>query len=162
MLLDYQQHAPQETGGVLMGYWVSPEEVVVAHATSAGPNARHMRDGYEPDIAHDQVEIARIYESSGRLHTYLGDWHTHPATGPGMSRRDRRTLVGIAADPGARASAPLMVIVGWEVDSMVAAVWCLPSNRTRAMGFRIRVFGGTGSLRSDAREGDVDPNAPQT
>jgi len=111
MLLDHVRHARAETGGVVMGYWVGDREVVITAATSAGSRATHREDGYEPDVDHDQREIARIYQESGRLHTYLGDWHTHPLGAPVPSSTDRRTVEEIATDPDYRAPNPLYAIV---------------------------------------------------
>lgn len=141
MILDHIRHAPAETGGVVMGYWVSDREVVITAATSAGPRATHREDGYEPDVDHDQLEIARIYHESGRLHTYLGDWHTHPGSGPGLSRRDRNTLRAIAVDAGARAPEPLMIIIASSLDGLSMAVWCRRVGARRADRFRPKLFG---------------------
>jgi integrative and conjugative element protein (TIGR02256 family) len=140
MLLDHVRHAPAETGGVVMGYWVSDREVVITAATSAGSQATHREDGYEPDVDHDQREIARIYQESGRLHTYLGDWHTHPDSAPGLSRRDRNTLRAIATDAGARTPEPLMVIIGSSVDGLTLAVWCRRVGARRTAWLRLKLF----------------------
>lgn len=140
MILDDIQHAPNETGGVVMGYWVSDSEIVITAATSAGPRAIHREDGYEPDVAHDHREIARIYRESGRLSTYLGDWHTHPGSGPGLSRRDRNTLRAIAVDAGARAPEPLMVIIASSLDGLSMAVWCRRVGARRSARLRPKLF----------------------
>lgn len=140
MIVDHFAHAPEETGGVLMGYWASPNEAVVMEVTSAGPIARHRKDGYEPDVAHDHREIARIYEKSGRLNTYLGDWHTHPDSSPGMSRRDRRTLAAIAVDRGARARQPIMVIIAEADGEFQIVTWCLQAEARTPGSMKTRLF----------------------
>jgi integrative and conjugative element protein (TIGR02256 family) len=140
MIVDFGRYIPSETGGILLGYWVTPDEVVITDATSAGLRARHRADGYEPDVGHDQREIARIYAESGRQHTYLGDWHTHPGSEPALSRRDRKTLRAIAADVGARALAPLMMIIGSGEDAVTATVWYLPAGARKARGLRLKLF----------------------
>lgn len=140
MLVDLSRYAPAETGGVVMGYWVGDREVVITAATSAGARATHREDRYEPDVDHDQREIARIYRESGRLHTYLGDWHTHPDSGPGLSRRDRNTLRAIAADAGARAPEPLMLIIGSSDDGLTMAIWCRRAGVRRTALLRPKLF----------------------
>lgn len=140
MIADHFAHAPEETGGVLMGYWASPNEAVVMEVTSAGRNARHSKDGYEPDVAHDLREIARIYEKSGRLNTYLGDWHTHPDSSPVLSRRDRRTLAAIAADGGARARQPMMVIIAEADRKFEIVTWCLQAEARTPRSMKIQLF----------------------
>jgi integrative and conjugative element protein (TIGR02256 family) len=144
MRLEHVLHAPAETGGVVMGYWVDDREVVITAATSAGSRATHREDGYEPDVDHDQREIGRIYSESGRLHTYLGDWHTHPGSGPGLSWRDRSTLRAIAADARARAPTPLMLIVGWSDDGLMIAGWYRRLGARRVASLELRLFDNGG------------------
>lgn len=105
--------APCETGGVLVGYWARPaREVVITAVLGPGPRAVHLEERFEPDSEYHRREVARLYEASGRLHSYLGDWHTHPRSGPWPSPLDHKTLRTIARDPGARAATPLMAILG--------------------------------------------------
>jgi integrative and conjugative element protein (TIGR02256 family) len=89
-----------------------------------GPVARHGSYSYTPDPEHDQEALARAYKRSGRLHTYLGDWHTHPDHAPHPSCKDIRTLAHIAAYPDARATRPLMLIIGGNPKSWAANLWC--------------------------------------
>jgi integrative and conjugative element protein (TIGR02256 family) len=104
---------PVETGGVLMGYWVKEfEEIVITHAIGPGPTAIHLPTGFIPDSEYQEDEIACHYAESERLSTYLGDWHTHPLETAHLSRKDRRTLRRIAKYTDARASVPLMVVLG--------------------------------------------------
>lgn len=106
---------PLETGGVLMGYWVPPphprREAVVTDAIGPGPRAVHAATRFEPDDAWQERRVAEAYRASGRLHTYLGDWHTHPNGAPRPSPLDRATARRIATAPAARAPEPLMVII---------------------------------------------------
>lgn len=124
-----------ETGGVLVGYWLG-DEVIITAATQAGPLASHKRDRYDPDPIHDEERVADLYDASGRVWTYLGDWHTHIDGNLVPSRLDRRTLRRIADDRAARASRPLMVIV--EPAKFTAlAVW-LFAGRTWFGGCRVQ------------------------
>ena len=102
---------PNETGGVLMGYWPSEGSVVITHVIGPGPDARHTRYAFYPDLDFHDREIERVYSESGRMSTYFGDWHTHPDGGNGASQRDRKTLLNIACAPEARAPKPLMAIL---------------------------------------------------
>ena len=113
LLHEAQRALPQESGGVLVGYWVKEwEEVVITTATGPGPAATHQNDRFLPDTAYHEREVARIYAESGRLHSYLGDWHSHPGGQPIASSTDHRTLRKIAESPEARAPRPLMAIAG--------------------------------------------------
>lgn len=114
--------APLETGGILMGYWVTPvDAVVITGVIGPGPKAVHARSRFVPDAEYQEAEVARVYRTSGRLHTYLGDWHTHPRMAAYLSGTDRRTLCKIARTPGARSRVPgplMAVLAGgapWEL-----------------------------------------------
>jgi integrative and conjugative element protein (TIGR02256 family) len=116
---------PHETGGVLMGYWVStPQEVVITAIIGPGPNAVHRRHDFLPDHDFQSERIAEIYQSSGRMETYLGDWHTHPQGSARLSCTDRMTLRRIRRTVAARTPWPLMLIVSGSRHTWVVNVWC--------------------------------------
>ena len=104
--------APNETGGVLMGYLDRDGcAFLIDSAVGPGPAAMHARASFLPDHDFHEKEIARIYKESGRRITYLGDWHTHPLSTGYLSDRDLKTLKRIAADAEARARSPLMSVL---------------------------------------------------
>lgn len=116
MLVEAERMAPLETGGMLLGYRVADEAVVQA-VTGPGPAAKHDSLRLEPDADWQQLELERIYEDSGHVTTYLGDWHTHPSAAPVPSRRDRKTARTVARTQAARAPRPLTAILGGEMSS---------------------------------------------
>ena len=120
MSLDADHLCPKETGGVLMGYWASLDQVVITNMIGSGPNAAHNRYSFTPDDQWQAAEISRIYEESGRVVTYLGDWHSHPGGSPSLSIKDLITLFRVAVHKPARASKPLMGILynnpQWELE----------------------------------------------
>lgn len=124
MVVDAARWAPAETGGVLLGYWVDEAVVVVTAAIDAGPSSTHSEAGFYPDAEYQARRIADLYEASGRHHTYLGDWHTHPAGGIGLSRVDRRTMRRIGRSSDARCPRPLMAVLADALDWRLA-IWCL-------------------------------------
>lgn len=104
--------APDETGGVLLGYWrADGETAVVTEVLGPGPGASQSRNEFAPDSEFHVAEVCRAYLASGRVVTYLGDWHSHPESSTFLSPLDRRTLRRIARDPAARAPQPLMAII---------------------------------------------------
>lgn len=141
------EKAPSETGGVLLGYWRSDKRTgVITDVVGPGPAAVHGRDFFEPDAKYQSAEIARIYELSGRITTYLGDWHTHPGGSTGLSAQDRRTLRTIAASPAARAPTPLMgILAGKEHWRMCLWVYDSPLGFSewprRCVAARVRQYG---------------------
>jgi integrative and conjugative element protein (TIGR02256 family) len=139
MLAEAERMSPLETGGALVGYWVTPhDEVVVTHATGPGPNAVHGPRGFLPDDEFQEGEIARVYRESGRLYTYLGDWHTHPGASSYLSWRDKRTLRKVAVCPDARAPIPLMAVFGGGPD-WTLKVWRYEPTRLECFGLRVKI-----------------------
>jgi integrative and conjugative element protein (TIGR02256 family) len=121
--------SPLETGGVLMGYWVRAGfEFVITTAIGPGPDAVHSRNSFTPDALFHEREIARLYRQSGRLHTYLGDWHTHPEAPAYLSADDQRTLRRIADHEEARAEMPIMGVLAGG-DPWRLAIWALMKSR---------------------------------
>ncbi len=114
--------APNESGGVLLGYWADPHQVVVTNAVGPGPRASHTRTHFRPDYAYQENEIARVYTASGFRLTYLGDWHSHPGGAPHMSAKDRQTLKRIASFEPARAPKALLAILA-GLDTWELSIW---------------------------------------
>lgn len=111
VLEEYVQMAPLETGGILMGYLLE-KIFVITDIVGPGIKALHTQHTFIPDNDFHETEIARIYEVSGRRHTYLGDWHTHPGSAAYLSKRDKKTLQNISVFKESRLSEPLMLIFG--------------------------------------------------
>lgn len=124
MLVEAERLFPLETGGVMMGYWSeSKDGVVICHATGPGPRAVHTEHTFIPDYDYQESEIGRLYEESGRVHTYLGDWHTHPREAVYLSPKDERALRKVADFPDARAPVPIMAILGGGDPEWLIGAW---------------------------------------
>jgi integrative and conjugative element protein (TIGR02256 family) len=133
VLDEAEQRTPLETGGVLLGYR-HDEEFVITAALGSGPGARHEHDGFWPDGAWHECEVAAHYARSGRVETYLGDWHSHPHGAPLPSKRDRKTARRIARHRDARAPQPLMLIAGrGQPDDWVALMYRYAARRLRPL-----------------------------
>ena len=126
--MEAQRNPWRETGGILMGYWVSRDEVVLTHATGPGPHACRKRRSLEMDGDYCQGQLEIVYASSAGALTFLGDWHTHPVGPLHPSQRDRSTLRDIGADPNYRTEAPLMIIYGptWSATAFRFWKWLTP------------------------------------
>jgi integrative and conjugative element protein (TIGR02256 family) len=138
--------APDETGGVLMGYTTSDQtQMVVTHWIGPGPGAVHARHTFVPDPSFQEEAIRTAYEQSGRVSTYLGDWHTHPGSKSCLSWRDRRTLEKIARCTAARAPHALMLVLGGGRSDWQARAWRFEAHRRLLPGrieeLRISPFG---------------------
>lgn len=91
---------PNETDGMLLG-WSNPDENLVAVATvvGPGPTATHLPTRFVPDGTWQQTHLEHVYSATGGQVTFVGDWHSHPSGGFGMSRQDRQTMRQTAAHP---------------------------------------------------------------
>lgn len=118
-----EAHYPCETGGLLLGYRVSPVEAVITRLVGPGPLADHREDGFAPDTDYQEQKLARIYKETEGKATYLGDWHTHPGAAPRPSPKDRRTIERIARSTEALCEMPLMVLVGESEGDWQALAW---------------------------------------
>jgi integrative and conjugative element protein (TIGR02256 family) len=110
MEADAAEHAPDESGGMLIGYWAENGDAVITTVIPGGPAATRGPTSFAPDGHWQQKRLDEIYSRSGRLHTYLGDWHSHPAGALRPSRRDRATARKIAKASEARSPQPLTLI----------------------------------------------------
>lgn len=110
MLEEGRRTLPHETGGVLMGYATS-ERITVTAVVGPGPRAVHRRHSFTPDAKWQEQMVAELYERSGRLDTYLGDWHTHPNGMTRASFTDWRAAWTIARSRDARCPNPVMIVV---------------------------------------------------
>jgi integrative and conjugative element protein (TIGR02256 family) len=125
---DADEHDPCETGGMLIGY-PSEQSLVITRLVPGGPGAIREHARFEPDGEWQQAELERVYAESGRIETYLGDWHSHPIGVARPSRRDRRTAARIARDRHARCRNPLTLIAGkswrdgWEFAPFIYRGW---------------------------------------
>jgi integrative and conjugative element protein (TIGR02256 family) len=112
MSLEAESATPNETGGLLCGYIVpGGANIVIEHLIGPGPLAQHSRSRFVPDHLAQEQALAILYRDSGRITTYLGDWHSHPRGGRQLSRTDRDTLLRISNHAEARVSEPLMCIL---------------------------------------------------
>lgn len=132
---------PQESGGVLMGQQRPQGEICVDEVVGPGPNARHQRYSFEPDLDWQRARIAERYARTGGKSTYLGDWHSHPgASHGGLSNTDRKALKTIIRAPEAQCPRPLMIIFWGAPDAWFLSAWQARLNQRRVFGARLEVL----------------------
>lgn len=103
---------PLETGGILLGYLDTNDELVIRFASGPGVNAKHTRTTFTPDHETQMVYLDRMYAKYGNIADYVGDWHTHPGKSPALSFLDCRTLCRIAHSTTLTMKPPVMIIAG--------------------------------------------------
>lgn len=131
---------PDETGGVLTGY-INEEAMVLAEIVGPGPDAVHRAARFVPDHAHHAREVKRIFTISAGVHTYLGDWHSHPNGVAQLSRMDRQTLRRIARSPEAFCARPVMLLCAGTGSDWTLSAFTLTTGHIRRIApVNIRVY----------------------
>lgn len=105
-----RRHAPNETGGILVGRRTD-DAVTVLAVSDAGTNAVSEPTRFERDGAHSQAFLEQTVAELGPGVDYVGEWHSHPDGDPSPSPRDTQSFIEIAADPNYLTTAPVLVIV---------------------------------------------------
>lgn len=149
-LQEAERWSPREAGAALLGFRADGA-VVVRDLVLGGPRARHRRSSFDPDGPWQEAEIARRYHASGRIDTFLGDLHSHPAGGLALSGRDRRTARRTAEHVAARAPRALMALVARGEHAWRLAVWEYGYGHLWPCDLRLI------SPEVAANEGDIDP-----
>lgn len=140
MVRESDAEFPRETGGVLLGYFAA-DQAVVTEIVGPGPKAIHRSMSFVPDYEFQASKIAAAYEASGRLHVYIGEWHTHPAGALRLSGKDRNTLIRVANHKEARLATPLMMLLAGGVRWDLAAWFCHYHRRFGLRAARISRIG---------------------
>ncbi len=74
---------PNETGGVLLGYFdLRLGWLVVVDALPAPPDSRASRSGFERGVEGTMASVAEAARRTADIVRYVGEWHSHP---PGHS-----------------------------------------------------------------------------
>jgi integrative and conjugative element protein (TIGR02256 family) len=138
MVEEAESAEPNETGGVLLGWTAGDQRDIVARrAIGPGPRAKHRPTRFSPDTRWQRVEIAEEYERSGRILTYIGDWHSHPGGSERPSTRDWRTARRIARSRGARATKPVILILRGAKGDWVPVPYRLLDNALKRMDWAV-------------------------
>lgn len=99
-----------ETGGLLVGYWTSDDDLVVVDAVTASNRSQRSPFGFKSSVPDDWAAIEEVVTASSGAFTYIGDWHSHPLGGCRPSRRDFETTVNVSRSPDADTERPLLWI----------------------------------------------------
>jgi integrative and conjugative element protein (TIGR02256 family) len=100
----------RETGGILLGRGPDDDGVIeVVEAGDPGPNAERQKDFFLRDLEHARRLAARAWERDRAQ--WVGEWHTHPCSGPQPSSRDLATYALLLGHAELRFAAFISIIV---------------------------------------------------
>ena len=95
-----------------MGRLLPSGDIIIQELISAGPGAKHLRHGFEPDEAWQWTEMERIHLRDGGVTKYIGDWHSHPnAKHGGLSGTDLAALRTILLAPESHADKVVSLVL---------------------------------------------------
>lgn len=117
-VLDWSSRsAPEETGGVLVGFYTEAHDcAVVTEASGAPPDSKSGRTFFVRGTLGLQRWLDKLWRKE-RYH-YLGDWHFHPGTAPVPSLTDEAQIEEIARDESRKCPEPILLIVGTDAASV--------------------------------------------
>lgn len=109
-----RQRLPNETGGVLIGYFDVPRKTVyVVDALPAPPDSVEHREAFIRGYAGLREELLAIEARSGGQVSYVGEWHSHPdGAGVNMSADDAVLLATITEEMHTDGWPGVMMIIG--------------------------------------------------
>lgn len=114
VVLRYCQKAlPDETGGILVGYYSANLDcAIVTSFSGPPPDSSHGRTWFKRGVAGLQKWLDRLWIE--RTAYYLGEWHFHPFASPEPSSDDNKQLWKFADAPNLHCPEPVLLIVGGD------------------------------------------------
>lgn len=102
---------PNETGGILIGYYtVDHCCAVVTHVSAAPPDSRSGPTWFHRGVKGLYTQLLRLWWHRQRY--YLGEWHFHPDSLPTPSTVDVQQMQVIAQSETYHCPEPLLIILG--------------------------------------------------
>jgi integrative and conjugative element protein (TIGR02256 family) len=84
---------PNETGGLLIGRvnrkW---KRIYVTRILEAPPDSEGSPYAFKRGIQDVPEYVSNVYERTGGMIGYVGEWHTHPGGGSELSALDQRAV----------------------------------------------------------------------
>lgn len=116
----------KESGGILIGYETLNNDIVIEYITQPLKLDKRQRYAfYRKDKKHNEI-LNNIWKNKGNIHTYIGEWHTHPESYPDYSSKDEKNW----KDIGEKINKDIFIhiIVGicsigiWQYDNKVCKI----------------------------------------
>jgi integrative and conjugative element protein (TIGR02256 family) len=116
-------HLPNETGGVLLGYFDRVlKRVFIVDALEAPPDSKEENDGFIRGTKGLVDAIKEASERTAHIVKYVGEWHSHPPRASATPSVDDLLLLRHLAEALTNDGQPaLMMIVGEDDESWLMA-----------------------------------------
>lgn len=143
-----------ETGGILLGHAAtSSVDLHVTVAGDPGPQALHEPRRFLRDPAHAQTLADEAWADHRAM--WIGEWHTHPVTGPMPSDIDLRSYLQHLKDPELRFPEFLSLIVANASSGPALAAWVITDTHLIEASLSV-----TGDSRIGDQPGQPSPVRP--
>lgn len=84
-----------EAGGMLIGYETLNGDIIIEYATKPFKRDKRTRFSFDRvDKKHNKI-LKAIWKTQGKIHVYIGEWHTHPECYPNYSLQDKKNWIQI-------------------------------------------------------------------
>ncbi|WP_018990858.1 ThiF family adenylyltransferase [Aromatoleum toluclasticum] len=111
---------PNETGGVLLGYYdLNVGMVVLVDALPAPPDSRGSPQGFERGVAGVKEAVVQARERTGMVVGYVGEWHSHPPGSRAKPSSDDLVQLGYLASGMAEEGLPAVQLIAGEQEIAV-------------------------------------------
>lgn len=108
---------PNETGGVLLGYFdLNIQTVVIVAALPAPPDSKGSRGGFERGTEGLRERIAEVARRTAGIVGYVGEWHSHPRGHSAQPSTDDLTQLAHLAKQMASEGLPAVQLIVGEKD----------------------------------------------
>jgi integrative and conjugative element protein (TIGR02256 family) len=109
-----ERHLPNETGGVLLGYFdLVAGTVTIVDALSAPADSREEQTGFVRGADGLEEAVGEVGRRTANIVRYVGEWHSHPRNHSARASRDDVLLLAhLAAALGSEGLPALMLIIG--------------------------------------------------
>lgn len=108
IVVESDQHFPNETGGILVGA-VESDCVIIQHAIGPGPMAQHRPTRFKRDGTYSQEVLDHLVKDSEGRFDYIGEWHSHLSQ-PNPSITDFKSMKWIALNEKYATNEPILLL----------------------------------------------------
>ncbi|WP_336883727.1 Mov34/MPN/PAD-1 family protein [Priestia koreensis] len=112
------QSLPNETGGILIGYYTDKLNLaVVTKILNAPADSRSGPTWFYRGTSGIKKSLDTLWKSKKQF--YIGEWHYHPNSSSNLSYQDIKQMKFIANSPSYNCPEPILLIIGgndlkWE------------------------------------------------
>lgn len=111
-----QEHLPNETGGVIVGYIDHKiKKIYVVDILPPPPDSQEEPTGFIRGVEGLHRQIEQVKQQTSNMVGYIGEWHSHPPFSSAAPSKDDRILMEYLTTVLSRDGEPaVMIIIGSE------------------------------------------------